>query len=141
LVTTASNRERRASAASSGHLSTLASVSVVNNRARTRQNVLSSAIESATTANNSAFAAFLQQKQMQEDFELRQRQIEREEARARCEEELFELRRKEIRQEDQRNRLEEQRNMMFQLAMTGIMVYFGMKKDKDNDEKLPGNEE
>jgi hypothetical protein len=78
---------------------------------------------------------------MQEDFELRQRQIEREEARARCEEELFELRRKEIRQEDQRNRLEEQRNMMFQLAMTGIMVYFGMKKDKDNDEKLPGNEE
>jgi len=71
LVTTASNRERRASAASSGHLSTLASVSVAQNRARTRQNVISSAIDSATTANNSVFSAFLQQKQMQEEFKLR----------------------------------------------------------------------
>jgi hypothetical protein len=71
LVTTTSNRERRASAASSGHLSTLASVSVAQNRARTRQNVISSAIDSATTANNSVFSAFLQQKQMQEEFKLR----------------------------------------------------------------------
>jgi hypothetical protein len=97
LVTTATNRERLASAASSGHLSTLASVSVAQNRARTRQNVISSAIDSATTANNSAFSVFLQQKQMQEDFELRQRQIEHEEARTRRKEELFELRRKELR--------------------------------------------
>jgi hypothetical protein len=51
------------------------------------------------------------------------------------------LRRKEIKQEEQRNRLEEQRNMMYQLAMTGIMAYFGMKKDKDNDKKHPGNKE
>jgi len=139
LVTTATSCERWASAASSGHLSTLASVSVAQSRARTRQNVIISAIESATTANNSAFSAFLQQKQMQDDFELRQRQIEHEEARARCEEELFELRRKKIRQEEQRNRLEEQRNMMFQLAMTGIMAYFGMKKEKDDDKKPLGN--
>jgi hypothetical protein len=51
------------------------------------------------------------------------------------------LRRKEVRQEEQRNRLEEQRNMMFQLAMTGIMAYFGMKKDNDDDKKRPGNNE
>jgi hypothetical protein len=78
---------------------------------------------------------------MQEGFELRQHQIEREEARARREEELFEWRRKELRQEEQRNRLEEQRNMMFQLAMMGIMAYFRMKKDNDADKKPPGNKE
>jgi len=78
---------------------------------------------------------------MQEEFELRQRQIEREEARDRREEELFELRRTEIRQEEQRNRLEEQRNMMFQMAMTGIMAYLGMRKDKDDEKKRSGNEE
>jgi len=71
LGTAATTRERRASAASSGHLSTLASVSVAQTRARTRQNVISSAIDNATTANNSAFSTFLQQKQMQEEFELR----------------------------------------------------------------------
>jgi hypothetical protein len=154
FTTTASSHDRRASVASSSHLSTVASGSVAQSKARTRQNVISSAIENATTANNSAFAAFLQQKQIAEDFELRQRQIEREEARARREEELFELRRKEIRQEEQRkeelfelrrkeirqeeqrNRLEEERNMMFQLAMTGIMGYFGIKpKEKDDDNK------
>jgi len=129
LGTAATSRERRASAASSGHLLTLASVSVAQNRARTRQNVISSAIDNVTTANNSAFSAFLQQKQ-----------IEWEEARAHREEELFELRRKELRQEEQRNRLEEQRNMMFQLAMTGMMAYFGLKKDTDDDDKKrPGN--
>jgi hypothetical protein len=92
-------------------------------------------------ANNSAFSAFLQQKQMQEEFELRQHRIGPEEARARHEEELFEFRRKEIRQEEQRNRLEEQRNMMFQMAMTGIMAYLGMRKDKDDEKKRSGNEE
>jgi hypothetical protein len=141
LGKTATTRERRASAASSGHLSTLASVSVAQNRARTRQNIISSAIDNATTANNSAFSAFHQQKQMQEEFELWQHQIEREEARARREEVLFEFRRKEIRQEEQRNRLEEQRNLMFQMAMTGIMAYLGMRKDKDDDKKHPGIEE
>jgi hypothetical protein len=50
------------------------------------------------------------------------------------------LRRKELRQEEQRNRLEEQRNMMFQLAMTGMMAYFGKKMDTDDDDKKrPGN--
>jgi hypothetical protein len=35
---------------------------VAQNKAWTRQNVISSAIENATTASNSAFAAFLQHK-------------------------------------------------------------------------------
>ncbi len=73
------------------------------------------------------------------EFELKQRRIEREEARAHHKEELFELRRKEIRQEEQRNRLDEQRNMMFQMAMMGIMAYLGMRKD--GDKKRPGNAE
>ena len=51
------------------------------------------------------------------------------------------MRRKEVRQEEQRNRLEEQRNMMFQLAMSEIMAYFGMKKDNEDDKKRPGNNE
>jgi hypothetical protein len=140
-VTTATHRDRRASGGSSGHLSTLASVSVTQSKARTRQNVISSAIETTTTANNGAFAALLYQKQMSEEFEARQRRIEREEARACREEELFELRRKEIKMEEQRNRQEEQRNMMFQLALTGIMAYFGTKaKEDDNNKKPPAKE-
>jgi hypothetical protein len=67
LVTTATQRDRQASGGSSGHLSTLASISVAQSKARTRQNVISSAIKSATTANNVAFAALLQQKQMSEE--------------------------------------------------------------------------
>jgi len=141
LVTTATQRDRRASGGSSGHLSTLASVSVAQSKARTRQNVISSAIETATTANNAAFASLLQQKQMSEEFEARQRRIEREEARARREEELFELRQKELKMEEQRYRQEEQRNMMFQLALTGIMAYFGAKAKEDNDNKKPPEKE
>jgi len=49
LVATASNR--RSSATSSGPLSTLASVSVAQTKARTRQNVITSAIETATSVN------------------------------------------------------------------------------------------
>jgi len=60
LVAAASNR--RNSATSSGPLSTLASVSVAQTEAWTRQNVITSAIETATSANQNAFAAFLQQK-------------------------------------------------------------------------------
>jgi hypothetical protein len=66
FVATASNR--RNSATSSGPLSTLASVSVAQTKARTRQNVITSAIETATSTNQNAFAAFLQQKQMSEEF-------------------------------------------------------------------------
>jgi hypothetical protein len=87
-------------------------------------------------ANNGAFAALLQQKQMAEDFELRQRRIAWEEARACHEEELFELRQKEIKMEEQSYRQEEQRNMKFQLALTRIMAYFGAKaKEPDDDKK------
>ena len=74
---------------------------------------------------------------MSEEFEARQRRIEREEARAHRKEELFELRQKEIEMEEQRYRQEEQRNMMFQLALTGIMAYFGAKAKDDNDNKKP----
>jgi hypothetical protein len=62
-------------ASSSGHLATLASGSVAQSKAQTRQSMKSSAIENSTTANNSLFATFLQRKQMAEDFELRQHQI------------------------------------------------------------------
>ena len=47
------------------------------------------------------------------------------------------MRRKEIKMEEQRYRQEEQRNMMFQLALTGIMAYFGAKAKDDNDNKKP----
>jgi hypothetical protein len=135
-------RERPASAASSGPLSTLASVSIAQSKGRTRQNVIISAIDSATSSSNSTFAALLQQRQLSEEFEMRQRRLEREEERAcreeerarreeerlRREEELHEIRRKESRQQ-------EERSMLFQLAMTGLLAYLGMKKKEDDDGK------
>jgi len=51
-----------------------------------------------------------------------------EEAHARREEELHELWRKESRQQEQMNNL-------FQLAMTDIMAYMGMKKSGINDDE------
>jgi hypothetical protein len=116
---------------SSGPLSTLVSVSVAQTKARTRQNVITSAIETATSTNQNAFAVFLQQKQMSEEYELRQCHLEREEARARREEELHEMRRKELKQE-------EQRTMLFQLAITGMMAYFRVKNKRDNEEEGDG---
>jgi hypothetical protein len=41
------------------------------------------------------------------------------------------MRRKESKQE-------EQRNMLFQLAITGLMAYFGMNKKKVNDDEGDG---
>jgi hypothetical protein len=70
MVPGGSNHDRHNSGGSSGPLSTLASVSASQTRARTRQNVISSAIETATSSNNNAFTAFLQQRQMSEEFEL-----------------------------------------------------------------------
>jgi hypothetical protein len=94
--------------------------------------VISSAIETATSSNNNAFAAFLQQRQMLEEFDMRQRHLEREEARACREEELHEMRRKESKQE-------EQRNMLFQIALTGMMAYFGVQKErKDKEDEADG---
>jgi hypothetical protein len=135
-------RDRRASAASSGPLSTLASVSVAQSKGRTRQNVIVSAIDSATSSSNNTFAALLQQRQLSEEFEMRQRRLEREEERQRREEErarreeerlrreeeLHEMRRKESRQQ-------EERSMLFQLAMTGLIAYLGVKKKDDDDGK------
>jgi hypothetical protein len=68
---------------------------------------------------------------MPEEFELRQQHLEWEEARARREEELHKMRRKESKQE-------EQRNMLFQLAITGMMAYFGANKKKDNEDEGDG---
>jgi hypothetical protein len=64
---------------------------------------------------------------MAEEFEWKQRRLEMEEACARHEEELHELQRKESRQQEQMNNL-------FQLAMTGIMAYMGIKKSGSNDD-------
>jgi len=139
-------RDRRASAASSGPLSTLASVSVAQSKGRTRQNVIVSAIDSATSSSNNTFAALLQQRQLSEEFEMRQRRLEREEERQRREEErarreeerlrreeeLHEMRRKESRQQ-------EERSMLFQLAMTGLIAYLGIKKKDDDDGKPHGS--
>ena len=141
-VSAVTQRERRASGASSGPLSTLASVSVAQSKGRTRQNVIVSAIDSATSSSNNTFAALLQQRPITEEFEMRQQHLEREEERVRreeerarreeerlCrEEELHEMQRKESRQQ-------EERSMLFQLAMTGLLAYLGMKKKEDNDGK------
>jgi hypothetical protein len=89
--------------------------SVGSSKARTKQNQLVGAIEASNEVTSSAFATFLQQHQMAEEFEWRQRRYEREEERirqeeersrreeerARREEELHEMRRKESRQQEQ----------------------------------------
>jgi hypothetical protein len=117
--------ERLPSAASSSV--TGATTSIIGSRAKTRQNQVASAIEATSSSANASFSALLQQRQMAEEFEWKQRRLEMEEARARREEELHELRRKESRQQEQMNNL-------FQLGMTGIMAYMGMKKSGSNDE-------
>jgi len=109
--------------------------SVGTSKARTKQNQLVGAIEASNEVTSSAFATFLQQRQMAEEFEWRQRRYEREEERirreeernrreeerARREEELHEMRRKESRQQ-------EQMGMVFQAAMAGIMAFWANKK-------------
>jgi len=117
--------ERLPSAASSSV--TGATTSIIGSRAKTRQNQVESAIEAPSSSANASFSALLQQRQMAEEFEWKQRRLEMEEARARHEEELHELRRKESRQQEQMNNL-------FQLAMTGIKAYMGMKKSGSNDD-------
>jgi uncharacterized protein (DUF2336 family) len=103
---------------------------VATSKARTQQNKLVGAIESNADATSAAFASFMQQRQIAEDIEWRQRRLEREEERARREEELHEMRRKESRQQ-------EQMSMAFQLALTGLMAYLGMKRDPvDKDPSL-----
>jgi hypothetical protein len=78
--------------------------SVATRKARTQQNKLVGAIESLADSTSATFASFMQQWQMAEDFEWRQRRLEckeerarREEERSRHEEELQEMRRKESR--------------------------------------------
>ena len=90
--------------------------SVASCKARTKHNQLISAIESFSDSTSNAFSTFVQQRQMAEEFEWRQRRLEREEERARCEEELHEMRRKESRQQ-------EQFSMLMQMAVTGMMAY------------------
>jgi hypothetical protein len=70
-------------------------------KARTRQNIICSTIDTVTFSNNNAFAAFLQQKQLLEEFELKQLRLEWEDERARHEEELHEMEQNESRQQKQ----------------------------------------
>ena len=95
--------ERLPSAASSSV--TGATSSIVGSRAKTRQNQVASAIEATSSSTNASFSVFLQQRQMAEEFEWKQRRLEMEDARARHEEELHELQRKESRQQEQMNNL------------------------------------
>jgi hypothetical protein len=99
--------------------------SVASSKARTKHNQLISAIESSSYSTSDAFSSFLQQRQMAEEFEWRQRRLEREEESARHEEELHEMRRKESRQQ-------EQFSMLMQMAVTGMMAYFGAKKNRSS---------
>jgi hypothetical protein len=129
-VTTAVGR-RQSTSSGPGSIAT----SVGTSKARTKQNQLVGAIEASNEVTSSAFATFLQQRQMAEEFEWRQRRYEREEERirqeeernrreeerARREEELHEMRRKESRQQ-------EQMGMVFQAAMAGIMAFWANKK-------------
>ena len=97
--------------------------SVASSMARAKHNQLISAIELSSYFTSDAFSSFLQQRQMAEEFEWRQRRLEREEESARREEELHEMRRKESRQQ-------EHFSMLMQMAVTGMMAYFGAKKNR-----------
>jgi len=99
--------------------------SVAGSKARTIHNQLISAIESSSDSTANAFATFLQQRQMAEEFEWRQRRLEREEERSKHEEELHEMRRKESRQQ-------EQFSMLMQMAATGMMAYLEARKTPCN---------
>ena len=105
-------------------------MSLAASEARTKQNQLIGAIEASNKVNSSAFATFLQQRQMghQRRYEQEEERIHREEERnrreeerAQQEEELHEMRRKESRQQ-------EQMGMVFQAAMAGIMAFWANKK-------------
>jgi len=95
--------------------------SVVGSKACTKHNQFILAIESSFDSTANAFTTFLQQRQMAEEFEWRQRHLEHEEEQASHEEELHEMRRKESRQQ-------EQFSMLMQMAVTGMMAYLGAKK-------------
>jgi hypothetical protein len=127
IVTTT---QRRSSAGSShnGQVPSTIAASVQSSKARTRQNQLIGSIEASSNATSNAFETLLQQRQLLEDLEWRQRRLDREEERARREEdrlrreeELHEMRRKESRQQ-------EQLSTLLQMAVTGMMAYFGMQK-------------
>ena len=122
--------QRRSSAGSSrnGQVSSTIAASVQSSKARTRQNQLIGSIEASSNATSNAFDTLLQQRQLSEEYEWRQRRLDREEERARREEdrlrrekELHEMRRKESRQQ-------EQLSTLLQMAVTGMMAYFGMQK-------------
>jgi hypothetical protein len=115
--------ERCSSVASNMNTSTGNMASIANSKAKTKNNLLTSAITASSDATTNAFGALLQQCQMAEEFEWMQCRLEHEEERLRCEEEqarreeeLHEMRCKESSQQEQMNQL-------FQLAMTGLMGY------------------
>ncbi len=89
----------------------------------------------------SSFEQFILSKQMAEEFEWKQRRIEREmleqqrreereEDRKRHAKELHEMRLKESRQQEQLNNL-------LQIAVTGMMAYMTAKHQNANDDSKP----
>lgn len=133
IVTT--TEEHWSSVGSAGNLSGSIAPLIQSSKACTQCNQLVTAIELSSSSISNAFEALLQQRQLAEDLEWRQRRLEREdewirwgEERQRREEELHEMRWKESRQQ-------EQLLMVFQMAITGMMTYWGAKKpphDKDD---------
>jgi hypothetical protein len=94
------------------------------------------------SSSNNTFAALLQQRQLSEEFEMRQRRLEREEERQRREEERARREEERLRREEEvhemrrkESRQQEERSMLFQLAMTGLIAYLGIKKKEDDDGK------
>jgi hypothetical protein len=111
------------------------------NNKKTRGNIITSAIQQATEQTKSSFEQFILSKQMAEEFEWKQRRIEREmleqqrreereEDRKRRAEELHEMRLKESRQQEQLNNL-------LQIAVTGMMAYMTAKHQNANDDSKP----
>jgi hypothetical protein len=62
---------------STKNLSTAASASIVNSKAKTKSNQLATAIETASNATMNAFELHFQQRQMAEEFEWKQQSMER----------------------------------------------------------------
>ncbi len=72
IVTTSVRWGSTVSSVNSTNLTTAASASIINTKAKTKTNQLTAAIETASNATMNAFESHLQQRQMAEEFKLRQ---------------------------------------------------------------------
>ena len=136
-------RSSNVSVMSSTNQSTIAAASTNTNNKKTRGNMITSAIQQASDQTRTSFEQYILSKQMAEEYEWKQRRMERdfleqqrreerEEDRKRREEELHEMKLKESRQQQQMNNF-------LQFAMAGMMAFMGAKVPKsDDDSKPPG---